>query len=474
MNQGPHPRSTGGLESAVAAHLAVFIVGVSWAFGGNADWVRTPISIWGSLGILLALASMADRRLRDRIPAGTLRWVWPVVALNGIVAASCLTPGFRQLVFRGEAFLLPVRVDWWNPSTTRVGVTLRALWLFDGIYFSCLNLALSVGRRRIIRILLAAAVGNALALSVFGTVQKLVGATGIYFGSVRTPHEFFFASFVYDNHWGAFVILMFGACIGLTLRYATGGRGAGFFHGPAPAGLVAATLLGISIPLSGSRACTLLLAVFICVALVRGIPRLSGALRHSGTARAGAAAAIAAAAILAVAGTWLVAGDVIRARTAKTRDQFAAMWAAGGIGSRSVLYHDTWRMARQRILFGWGMGSYPIVFSLFNSQESKLDRLPVIYHAAHSDWLQSVAELGVAGTALIGLAVALPALALRRRRVTSLPYFLLTGCVLTAAYAWVEFPFGNVAVVLAWWLCFFGAVQYARLTEAPQAAGGGP
>src|ERR1035438_6081421 len=119
----------------------------------------------------------------------------------------------------------------------------------------------------------------------------------------------------------------------------------------------------------------------------------------------------------------------IQARTSKTREQIAAMWAAGGIGSRSVLYHDTWRMARDRLLFGWGMGSYPVVFSLYNSQESKVDRLPVIYHDAHSDWLQSAAELGLAGTALIGAAAALPALAVRRMRVTTLPFFLLSGCV---------------------------------------------
>jgi len=474
VNQGPHPSPPSSLEIAVAAHLTVFIAGVSWAFGGNADWVRTPISIWGSLGILLALASMADRRLRDCTAPGTLPWVWPVVILNGLVAAACLTPGFRQLVFRNEILIMPVRVDWWRPSATRAGVALHSLWLFDAIYFSCLNLALSVGRRRIIRIVLAAAVGNALALSVFGTVQKLVGSAGIYFGSVRSPHELFFASFVYDNHWGAFIILMIGACIGLTLRYAPGSRGEGFFHGPALGGIVAASLLAISIPFSGSRACTVLLGILLVVALVRGVPRIARALRLSGATPAGALAAMAVAALLAVAGVWMVAGDVIQARTSKTREQIATMWAHGGIGSRSVLYQDTWRMARQRILFGWGMGSFPIVFGLYNSQESKIDRLPVIYHDAHSDWLQSVAELGLAGTALIGAAVALPALAVRRMRVTTIPYFLLAGCILIAAYAWVEFPFGNVAVVLAWWLCFFSAIQYIRLTGPPGAARQGP
>jgi hypothetical protein len=29
----------------------------------------------------------------------------------------------------------------------------------------------------------------------------------------------------------------------------------------------------------------------------------------------------------------------------------------------------------------------------------------------------------------------------------------------------VEFPFGNLAVNLMWWLCFFSAVAYARLLD---------
>jgi O-antigen ligase len=138
-----------------------------------------------------------------------------------------------------------------------------------------------------------------------------------------------------------------------------------------------------------------------------------------------------------------------------------------GIGSRAVLYHDTWRMARQRVLFGWGMGSYPTIFVIFNSQESKVDHLPVIYHDAHSDWLQSVAEIGLVGTALIGAAVALPASVIWRRKMSPIPYFLLCGCLLVAAYAWIEFPFGNLAVILSWWLCFLVSVQYIRLS-APE------
>jgi O-antigen ligase len=368
--------------------------------------------------------------------------------------------------------MMPERVDWWIPTCTRPGTAIRALWLFAGIYFSCLNIALAVGHRHVIRFLLAVAVGNALALSVFGTVQKLAGSTGIYFGAVKSPQSYFFASFVYDNHWGAFTILMLGACIGLILRYAYGTRGEGFFHGPAFAGLVAACVIAISIPFSGSRACTLLLAFLAAVAVVQGSPKITRALRHSGATPAVTIAAMALAAVLTIGAVWFVAGDVIQARASKTKEQVAAMWAQGGIGSRTILYHDTWRMARTRILFGWGMGSFPAVFPLFNTQESKIDRIPVIYHDAHSDWIQSVAEIGLVGTALIGAAVLLPALAIRRSRVTPIPYFLINGMLLVSAYAWVEFPFGNVAVVLAWWLCFFSAIQYIRLTERTGDASG--
>jgi hypothetical protein len=40
------------------------------------------------------------------------------------------------------------------------------------------------------------------------------------------------------------------------------------------------------------------------------------------------------------------------------------------------------------------------------------------------------------------------------------------ACGLVAAYAWVEFPFGNVGVVLTWWLCLVASVHYVRLSDA--------
>jgi O-antigen ligase len=458
------------LELLIAVQVAVFIVGVSWAFGGNADWVRTPISIWGTLGVLLTTIIVVHPGTRKGCFAGTLGWCLPVVALNLLVLVSCLTPGFKSLAYGSETVLMPLRVAWWVPSSARPAVSLKALWLFDGVYFSCFNVALHVFRRRIIRILLAATVANGFALSVFGTVQKLMNSTGIYFDSVPSPQDYFFASFVYDNHWGAFITLVMGACFGLMIRYLMNPDGGGFARGPAFSGLVAAFIIGISVPLSGSRACTLLLGFMTVVALKRGAPALSNAMRSSGVSAKQMGVSIILTAAIAGWGAWTIAGDVIDSRAAKAKEQIAQAWALGSLGARGILYHDTWRMAEARPVFGWGMGSFPSVFALYNTQVPKGDRIPVVYHDAHSDWIQSVAETGFVGTVLIGSAVALPALAIRRKRITPIPYFLFAGILLVAAYAWVEFPFGNVAVVLTWWYSFFCAVQYLRLSNSPESA----
>jgi O-antigen ligase len=124
-------------------------------------------------------------------------------------------------------------------------------------------------------------------------------------------------------------------------------------------------------------------------------------------------------------------------------------------------------MAEDKLWFGWGMSSYPHVFSrLYNTRESKVDRLPVFYNDAHSDWLQSLAEHGIIGSALLALCALVPLWQVRiSSSVGPLAGYLLIGCFLVLLYAWIEFPFGNLAVVLTWWVLFFAAVQTARLRQ---------
>ena len=459
-----HP--LGGIEIAVLVHAGIFIAAGTWAFGGNAAFVRPWLSLWGTVGPFITIAAMLVNRKRTQVSLRPLAWLWPFGLFNALVLISCFFPLFRELRVGERDFFATVALPVWRPGAAVPARALRALWLFDGIYLSCFNLALIVRHRRGLRALLLAAAANALILSVFGTVQKLMGAKGIFFGLVKSPQIYFFSTFIYHNHWGAFIVLMAAVCLALVRHYAQWGEGRDLFHTPAFAGLVAVLFLAITVPLSTSRSCSLLLVLLLGGALVRWIAHKAGERREFRESMTlpllGAAAAI----IVGLAGIWFIARDVISMRVAKTEEQVAAMRARGSVGSRAVLYADTWRMAKARLVFGWGMDSYPYVFQIYNSQDhpNKRDNLPNYYVDAHSDWLQAVAEHGLVGAALLALCGLAPLAALRRRRPWgTLPAHLLAGCALILLYAWVEFPFGNTAVVLCWWFCFFTAVSYARL-----------
>ena len=459
-----------GFQRLIAAQLAVFIVGTTWAFGGNASWVRTPISLWGSVGILLTVGGLAWRLFTKRALPSTTHWIWPIVLLNALVLASEFSVSFKNLASDGGVLLVPMKVSLWLPSTAVQDVTLRSLWLFDGIYFSCVNLVLFVERKRLLRIIVAIVVGNSFILAVFGTVQKLIGSKGIFFGAVHSPNEAFFASFVYDNHWGAFMVLMCGAAIALTLRYAYGIRGSGFLHGPGLAGLVCVCLMALSVPLSGSRACSLLVIILVLGAVGYGYPLVMGGLHASGLKPQYAMAGISIIALIVLSWTWSVVGETVASRAEVTRNQILHFRAPGDGISRKTLYRDTWRMTLDKPLFGWGMGTYPNVFPLYNTEQRPNERLPVVYHDAHSDWLQGLAEIGFAGFVLIASAAVIPLRILLKTKVTPFPYFLIFGCLLVLLYALIEFPFGNVAVELSWTFCLAVAVQYVRLSNRSRVA----
>jgi hypothetical protein len=457
------------LERITLWHVGIFLVVTTWAFGGQADWLTLPLACWGSLGALITFAIVRDRTAWHDGWMRPLAWLWPIAIFNALVLLAALNPSFRELRWGDETLLVKTAHQAALPSSARPALALRALWLFDAIYLSCFNLTLVVRQRRALRLILLVAVANALALAVFGTMQKLSHAQGLFFNTVPSPQKQFFASFVYHNHWGAFMLLMIAACLALVWHY---GRRAArdFLHTPAPAGLTVLLLLAATLPLSTSRSSTVLGILLLAAALAHAIGRLIQHRRRANESAAlpllGAAAAIA----IAIAGIWFVARESIVARVAKTQEQAAEIWERGSLGQRSELYRNTWRMAEDNIWFGWGMASYPHVFTLYNTEQSA-DKLPRFYHDAHSDWLQGMAEHGIVGTTLLALSALLPLMRVRRRHVTNtISAYLLGGCALVLLYALVEFPFGNVAVVLAWWLCFFCAVHYARLLDREASA----
>lgn len=66
------------------------------------------------------------------------------------------------------------------------------------------------------------------------------------------------------------------------------------------------------------------------------------------------------------------------------------------VATRIQIAKDTLRMAEARPWFGWGLGSFPVVYPEFRSFYSNQ-----VVGAAHNDFLQALAELGVVGALVL-------------------------------------------------------------------------
>lgn len=449
------------LVRAVLVHVSILLVVTTWAFGGQSPWARQFIAWWGTLGIaLFVVVAIQRRRPGELSPA--LRLLWPLWLFDALVIASCFNPGFRELTGDNGVVLVqgdPVR---WLPTAAVPRLAARELWQLNGLVLSTASLFLVLRRRSQIRGLLFFIAGNAVALAIFGTFQQLARSDGLWFGSVRSPNDHFFATFIYHNHWGAFALMNIAVCVALLFHHYRDGHQRDTLHSPVPLGAVLTFLLAISIPLSTSRSCTVLGAGFLAGALGHLLVVVARERRGlAGRRIAGILCAVG----LAVAAIGFLGRHVIAQRLHLTSTQLTRLAEEGTLTSRWVLYGDTWRMAAEKPWFGWGLESYGRVFPLFNTQRPVEAWFPTpVYREAHNDWLQALAEVGFVGTALLVLQVLVPLRVVAWRRVNSVvPYYLLAGLGFIALYAWLEFPFANPAVVLTFCALFWCAVRYAQL-----------
>jgi O-antigen ligase len=443
--------------------VGFLLLASAWYFGGESAGAWWLLCGWGSLGGLITVAASAARGQPGADARRQLRELWPFAAFNALVLLSCLNPSFSAKVFDGQTLLAyrgathPAL-----PSTADAATSLRHLWLFDATFLSCFNLMLVIQRRRALRALLLVAGLNGVLLAVFGTFQKLV-ATGLYFGRVPSPNPRFFATFIYGNHWAADVVLMIAIVAGLTFFYLQR-RARGQFNGsPLPLGLMALLLMAMTPVICGSRAGTVLVLLLLAGGVSQGLVHLWRRRRADGDSVAWPLAGLALCVALTAGGAIILGRAALRERWTDTQGQ----WQTGLIRERMALYTDTWRLASAQPLFGWGLGNFDKAMLLARPRPVEPRRqYEHSYVDAHSDWLQSVTEVGFAGTLLVALCALLPLRHLRARHFAgSLVGYLLAGCGLILLYAAVEFPFGNPAVVIGWWTCLFCAVHHGRLQD---------
>lgn len=458
--------SSSTLEKLTLWHLALLGIFSSWALGGGSSFARDTICILGSFAPLITIASSIERRATGRSSIKLLLLLVPWLGFTALILISTLQPSFRIATIEGGQVLIPRNdLSTW-PSCARPGQALREIWLLNAIVFSAFNLLIAIRHRRALRALFFVLAANALVLAVFGSIQKFTSAPGIFFGEVSSPNSTFFASFIYHNHWGAFTVLMIAICLGLLFSVRPWSGYRDFWHSPAIAAVVAIFFLSVTVPLSGSRSCTVLSVLLLAGALIHGLRRVSQHQKEQKHSATVPGLLVILTATVALSIIFVLARQSIETRLADTKMQLSQMQNLGNVGARGQLYRDTWHMTMDKQWFGWGLGSYGSVFRNYNTLQSS-DGLPQYYEYAHSDWLQLLAETGMIGAALYACFILLFFRPLRRfRNVASLPRYLFSGCTLILLYAWIEFPFGNPAVTLFFWIGLFGAVAWIKLDQS--------
>lgn len=455
------------IDRLVLIHFGALLLFTTWAFGGQAPWARQVIAWWGTLGIaLFAWASLAHGRSDQRLhPA--IRLLWPLWLFDVLVVISCFNPGFREISVAGEAMLVKGSPNPWLPTAALPRLAAKELWQFNGLVLSCFNLLYALRLRGQVRTLLFLIAGNAVALAVFGSFQKLVGSDGLWFGTVPSPNLRFFATFIYHNHWGAFTLLNTAACLALLFHFHRHGGYRDLWHSPLPLGAVATLLLAASVPLSASRSCTVLTLLLLAGALLHFTLRVMRRRRETGESSAAPLAGLAITAVLAVAAIAFLGRGAMAERIQQTSQQLTNLEQGQVITSRLTLYRDTWQMAAEKPWFGWGLESYAHVFRIFNTQRAAETWVWIPFYAeAHNDWLQALAEVGFVGTGLLVLLGLRVIFSANWRRSRSLvPRYLLAGCGLILLYAWLEFPFANPAVLLTFCALLCCAVRYVSLDQ---------
>ena len=386
-----------------------------------------------------------------------------------IVIVGCMNPCFE--LDRSTGGLLPSISEKkhvpWLPSTVLPEVTFHRipqlagfLLLFGpGVFFI-------ITKRSSLRALLWAIVANTVILSIAGIFVKLSNGTKILGYIEPTEARYFFSTFSYKNHWGAYCVLTLGVIGALTHFQLTRKQSAkSKRNSPIPLLIIASLIIGLTVPLSGSRSCSVVYGLFFTVYLRK---LLAHKLPHSNSPRFKnlLSGAIALVASLMLIGSALLLHDENKEEIFRTTErQYTNLVEKGQQETRYYISRDTLKMIFEKPVFGWGLGSYSLII---NIPERYLgpEHQGANFDHAHNDWLEYMSETGIVGFILLAIMFVAPyGIYLRKGNPNPISRWLWGGAIVLLLYSIVEFPCRTPAVALLLTLIIAISTKYGLIDK---------
>jgi len=318
-----------------------------------------------------------------------------------------ITSSFNPVVVEGEGKGDLVHSLWefksWLPGIVEPARSRPAIFFLSGLLAAAgvfSNPGFQADPKRL-RVLLVVLLANAVLLTWTGMFFKFLG-NGQILGKYGNEGPYFFATFYYKNHWAAYALLYCGVAASFFFRDLPNWFNQQKGSGSGALALTAIIIIGLTLPIVGSRSGMLLLAIFsvsFLIVFLRYLKDQNSSLKRT--------IIISMAPLLAVVFMFLSYSDLLTSWR-RTESQFDR--ANSLIFDEIRILHGPemcLRMFNDRPIWGWGYRSFDPLFSTYATEffQGKEDRLGDIMEFAHNDWLQGLSEFGTVGFSLLILGI---------------------------------------------------------------------
>ena len=432
------------------------------AFGGRTEASLSLITtvLWGAiLATLTAQAVRLWQRHKEPAshpepPSGVLSklalltlFSWGAFVLLQWIGFH--NPSYRPTTRELTAPLYVLDASSWLPTTANAIRGERYLWLWSGVLlWTFLTASLVRDRQKIAGSLFRLFFGFSV-LAAIGTFVRLSGSDRILW-IFESHTSYFFATIFYKNHWGSLSVLMTGLGIGLTFRLWREERHSGHIPDRTISFGCLVFVIALTIPLANARGASLALlglVAALAIALVAQQKKKQLGWKSITLTLTGLLAGLSALAYLNQ--------NAIETGIERTERQLNEYTEEGQKYPelRGYLWEDALGAFADRPWTGWGMGSYVHIQSVYAGEKLRSlgnGEQPPMVEFAHNDWIQFLVEFGLIGTALLILPPILAVIAAFRTGTPGrLARWMGFGLLALLFTAFLDFPFGNPAIVLA-------------------------